>query len=81
MNSYGGGASALLFLRGRLFFHRADGRRAAHNAGAPSVLIAYGARDAELLRGCGLAGGFVPLANAPRPAAPLPLFDPAGPET
>ena len=34
-------ATALKFLRGRLHFHHADGRRAAANAGAPSVLISY----------------------------------------
>lgn len=35
-----GAASGLLFLRGRLNFHRPDGSRAAANGGAPSVLIA-----------------------------------------
>lgn len=35
-------ADALLFLRGRLHFHRWDGTRAPANAGAPSVLVAYG---------------------------------------
>lgn len=42
-------AEALLFLRGRLHFHHVDGSRAAANAGAPSVLIAYGRRNAEAL--------------------------------
>jgi hypothetical protein len=54
-------ADALLFLRGRLFFHHPDGRRAAHNGGAPSVLIAYGRDDAEILHDCGLDGAFVGL--------------------
>lgn len=54
-------ASAALFLRGRLNFHHADGRRADHNAGAPSVLCAYGAQDAEVLAFAGLDGKFVPL--------------------
>jgi hypothetical protein len=57
-------ASALLFLRGRLFFHHVDGRRAGNNSGAPSVLIAYGARDAQILKSCGLRGQFVPLKEA-----------------
>lgn len=35
-------ADGLLFLRGRLHFHHVDGTRAAANAGAPSVLVAYG---------------------------------------
>jgi len=43
-------ASALLFLRGRLFFHRPNGKVAAHNAGAPSVLIGYGQEAARRLR-------------------------------
>jgi len=52
-------ADALLFLSGRVFFHRADGSRATDNGGAPSVLIAYGEGDAERLASCGLAGSFV----------------------
>jgi len=54
-------AAGLLFLRGRLHFHHADGRRAEANAGAPSVLIAYGARDAERLFCSGLDGAPVAL--------------------
>lgn len=37
-------ASALLFLRGRLTFHHSDGRPGNYTGGAPSVLVAYGAR-------------------------------------
>lgn len=44
-----GKASALLFLRGRLNFYTSDGRRGRVNAGAPSVLIAYGDADADRL--------------------------------
>lgn len=59
-------ASALLFLRGRLHFHRADGTRAKANAGAPSVLVAYGDADAERLiyateKGAPLNGQYVRL--------------------
>lgn len=54
-------ATALLFLEGRIFFHHPDGRLAEGNAGAPSVLCAYGRFDAEVLGDCGLAGQFVPL--------------------
>jgi hypothetical protein len=55
-------ATARRFFRGRLFFHHdVDGTRADHNAGAPSVLIAYGERDAGILRDCGISGQFVPL--------------------
>lgn len=55
-------ATACLFLKGRLHFHRLDGTRAKANAGAPSVLVAYGPDDAELLRQSGLSGKFVRLA-------------------
>lgn len=54
-------ATALLFLSGRTFFHYTDGRRAAHNGGAPTVLCAYGRMDAEILADCGVEGQFVPL--------------------
>lgn len=54
-----GRASALLFLRGRLHFHRPDGTRAKGNAGGPSVLIAYGDHNADALETCGLPGAFV----------------------
>lgn len=70
-------ADAVLFLRGRLFFHVAvdsefprkgkppifvkAGGRAPANGGAPSALVAYGAKDAEILRACGLVGQFVEL--------------------
>lgn len=52
-------ADALLFLYGRLHFHRLDGQRTKINAGGPSVLIAYGKDNARRLRACGLAGAFV----------------------
>lgn len=54
-------ASAVLFIRGRINFHYPDGRRAEANSGAPSVLCAYGERDAEVLAGCGIDGQFVEL--------------------
>lgn len=54
-------AFALLFIRGRLYFHHVDGSRAAANAGAPSCLIAYGYSDAVILRNCGIAGQFIEL--------------------
>jgi len=54
-------ASGLLFLRGRLNFHYPDGTRAKANSGAPTVLCAYGADDAEILAYSGLNGQFVPL--------------------
>ncbi|UYL87762.1 methyltransferase [Gordonia phage Shivanishola] len=53
-------ADGLLFLRGRLTFHEVDGRRGKGNAGAPSVLVAYGRRNVDALATCGLPGVFVP---------------------
>lgn len=54
-------AHGILFLEGRLHFHRADGTRARANAGAPSCLVAYGFDNADILKNCGLPGAFVPL--------------------
>ncbi len=54
-------AQAVLFLEGRLYFHHVCGRRASANAGAPSVLVAYGSANAEVLKSCTLAGRYVAL--------------------
>lgn len=54
-------ADALLFIRGRLHFHHVDGRRAAANSGAPSVLVAYGQNNVQALRTSGIAGIVVDL--------------------
>lgn len=53
--------SALLFMRGRINFHLPDGTKARGNAGAPTVLCAYGANDADVLAACSIEGQFVPL--------------------
>ena len=53
-------ASAVLFLRGRLYFHRPDGSTAG-NAGHGSVLAAYGSDCARLLETCDLRGQFFKL--------------------
>lgn len=52
---------AILFLRGRLFFCRPDGKRAVSpngsgNAGAPSVLVAYGRKSLARLMASSLPG-------------------------
>jgi hypothetical protein len=57
-------ARALLFLEGRLHFYDVLGNRAKHNAGGPSVIVAYGDGDAGVLAGCGLAGYFVALGGS-----------------
>lgn len=59
-------ASALLFFRGRLCFYRRDGTlprsdQGGGNAGAPSVLVAYGDDDAGRLHRSGLDGQFIHL--------------------
>lgn len=59
-------ASAILFLRGRLCFYRKDGTlpradTGGGNAGAPSVLVAYGDGDANRLQRSGLDGQFIRL--------------------
>lgn len=57
-----GRADAALFLRGRLFFHHVSGEEARHNAGAPSVLVAYGLGNVTALRQSGLDGKLIVLA-------------------
>jgi hypothetical protein len=52
-------ANAVLFLKGRLHFHRLDGTRASFNAGAPSVLVAYGAEASLRLAGCNIEGKYL----------------------
>lgn len=57
-------ATSILFLKGRLCFYRPDGTlprndQGGGNAGAPSVLVAYGQDDSDRLRDSGLAGRFL----------------------
>lgn len=56
-----GKAHGLLFLAGRLHFHYPDGSRAKANAGAPSVLCAYGQDDLDRLAASDLQGALTPL--------------------
>lgn len=53
--------SGLLFLEGRLTFHRGDGTasKPGHNSGGPSVLISYGWRAAAALGAVDLPGAYV----------------------
>jgi hypothetical protein len=51
-------ATAILFLKGRVKFHRPDGQ-VGGTAGSPSVLIAYGEKEAELLKNCNLQGKYL----------------------
>jgi len=54
-------ADALRFIRGRISFYYPDGTCAPNNGGAPSVLIAYGSRNAKVLEMVDIPGKFVPL--------------------
>ena len=54
-------AHSLLFIEGRLYFHYVDGSRAKANSGAPSVLIAYGEEESEVLENCSIKGKFIKL--------------------
>ncbi|SMO87390.1 phage N-6-adenine-methyltransferase [Gracilimonas mengyeensis] len=56
-----GKAKGIFFFDGRLNFHRANGVKAKMNAGAPSVLIAYGRENAEVLKTCKLRGFYTEL--------------------
>jgi hypothetical protein len=51
--------TAVLFLRGRLHFHRPCGERAKLNSGAPSALVAYSEDDAHWLASSKLQGALV----------------------
>lgn len=63
-------AHAVLFLRGRIAFCDRAGKPA-NSAGAPSVLIAYGERNAEVLANCAIAGYCVRLTPGHEPARDL----------
>ena len=54
-------ADALLFIEGRLFFHYIDGTKAKANAGAPSVLVAYGINNSNILSECNIKGKYIKL--------------------
>lgn len=52
-------ATALLFIKGRLYFRQPDGNKAQWTGGAPSVLIAYGDEMADRLASCGIPGAYI----------------------
>jgi len=54
-------ASGILFIKGRLHFHYVTGEKADTNSGAPSVLIAYGSKNAEILKKCSIKGKYLGL--------------------
>jgi hypothetical protein len=58
-------ATSILFLEGRLYFYREDGTRAKANAGAPSVLIAYGTQNSDSISDSGIKGKHLPVNHTP----------------
>lgn len=54
-------ADALLFFRGRIAFHHVNGQKADMNAGAPSVLVAYGTENVAKLESVRHLGQFIRL--------------------
>lgn len=52
-------ADAMLFIEGRLFFYNNKGQKAKANAGAPSVLNAYGKNNSDVLFNCTIKGKFI----------------------
>lgn len=58
-------AEGILFLKGRLYFHKEDGSRAKANCGAAPCLVAYGEEDGVRLQESGLNGQFIPLNYTP----------------
>ena len=54
-------ATSLFAFRGRLNFYTVAGTRAKLNAGAPSVLIAYGLHNSEAIEQAGFKGKHIPL--------------------
>lgn len=53
-------ADAILFVKGRIKFYHITGKQGG-TAGAPSVFIAYGKNNAEILKSSGIEGKFIKL--------------------
>lgn len=54
-------AHSLLFIKGRIHFYDVYGNKAKQNSGAPSVLIAYGGQNSNILSNSGIKGKFIEL--------------------
>ena len=54
-----GRAHSVLFIYGRLYFHHANGTRAAANSGAPSALVSYDAQNTAALDASDIPGRLV----------------------
>lgn len=57
------GATAIMFLKGRVQFLNPDGTSSGGSAGAPSALVAYGKEDARKLWDSGIPGKLINLTN------------------
>lgn len=55
------GASAVLFIEGRLTFCHVSGEKAKANSGAPSALVAYGSECAKILFESEIKGKYIKL--------------------
>lgn len=53
------GATSMLFLEGRLYFHHVDGTRSHTNSGGPSLLLGFGPEADRRLASSGLSGAFI----------------------
>lgn len=58
-------ATSILFIEGRLHFYTDKGIRSKSNAGAPSVLIAYGEQNSESISDSGIKGKHLPVNYTP----------------
>jgi hypothetical protein len=59
-----GKADAVLFFRGRIKFHHANGTKAKTTMTAPHLLVAYGQSNVETLGACADLGMFIDLRYA-----------------
>ena len=55
-------ASAILYIKGRVKFYYTDGSKA-DSAPLPSMLVAFDAKNGEILEGSGIGGSFIWLKN------------------
>lgn len=58
-------ADSILFMEGRVTFCNSAGMKARFDGGAPSVLIAYGEYDSDVLSTCGIKGHHQPINYTP----------------
>ncbi|MGD8777707.1 MAG: DNA N-6-adenine-methyltransferase [Ignavibacteria bacterium] len=54
-------ADSIFFIKGRIKFYHSNGVISSQNAGAPSVLIAYGFENSKVLQECNIKGKFIEL--------------------